>query len=338
VSGVPRGTAVLVTGASGFLGSHVARSMAGKGFRVRAMARCPGDIQRLGELGVEVVPGDLEDVPSLATAVAGQQLVVHTAGRVSDWGPREEFWSANVRGTASLISACQSAGVERLVHLSSLTVLGLPRDGRVVDESAPVAVPARGDHYSESKAAGERLVMDAHGRCGLATTVIRPGAIWGPGDPSVVPRIVTLLRRGIMPAIEQGGNLLGLSHVENLAEGVVLVVGTPAASGQLYHLTDGEEITARQAIDALAEVIGVRPPRVSLPYWAVHSLAAVVEGAARLLGRASPPFLTRYGVRFVACNCRYDITKARRELGYRPLVSFRQGITRLGLSASGAIG
>lgn len=302
------------------------------------MARSSGDLQRFGELGVEAVPGDLTDMASLNGAVAGQQVVIHTAGRVSDWGPREEFWNANVRGTASLISACQSAGVERLVHLSSLTVLGLPRDGRVVDESAPVAVPARGDSYSESKAAGERLVREAHGRCGLATTVIRPGAIWGPGDPSVVPRIVALLRRGCLPTIEHGGNLLGLSHVENLAEGIALAAGSPAASGQLYHLTDGEEITAQQAINSLAEVIGVRPPRVSLPYWAVYTLAALVEGAARLLGRTSPPFLTRYGVRFVACDCRYDITKARRELGYRPFVSFRQGITRLGLSASGAAG
>ena len=218
--------------------------------------------------------------------------------------------------------------MRRLVHLGSLTVLGLPRDGRVVSEETPTAVPARGDFYTESKLAGERIVREAHGRHGLSTTVVRPGAIWGPGDPNVVPRIVRLLRRGAMPLVDGGRNLLGLSHVENLVLGLVLAAESPAA-GRLYHVTDGEEITAREAIDALADALGVARPRVSLPRWAALGAAAIVEGTARALRLSRPPPLTRYGVRFVSCHARYDIGRARRELGYEPVVSFQDGVGRL---------
>ncbi|MRR12835.1 NAD-dependent epimerase/dehydratase family protein, partial [bacterium] len=253
----------------------------------------------------------------------------HAAGRVSDWGPREAFLRANADGTRNVVTACQEAGVRRLVHLSSLTVLGLPRDGRVVSESTPTAPPASGDFYTESKLEGERCVREAHGTRGLSTTVVRPGAIWGPGDPNVVPRIVRLLRRGVMPYVGGGRNLLGLSYVDNLVLGLIPAARTEAAAGRLYHVTDGEEITAHDAIDAIADSLGVERPRVSLPYWTVLGAAALVEASASVLRLRHPPPLTRYGVRFVSCHARYDLGKARRELGYEPVVSFREGVERL---------
>jgi nucleoside-diphosphate-sugar epimerase len=321
--------AALVTGATGFLGGHVAAALVARGYRVRAFSRRTSGLDALERLGVEVVRGDLADVPSLVDAASGVPLVFHAAGRISDWGPREAFVAANAEGTRNVVAACQEAGVRRLVHLSSLTVLGLPRDGRVVSEETPTAAPSRGDFYTETKLAGERLVREAHGRRGLATTVVRPGAIWGPGDPNVVPRIVRLLRRGAMPYVGGGGNLLGLSHVDNLVPGLVLAGETLAAEGQLYHLTDGEEITAREAIDAIADALGVPRPRLSMPRWAVLGAAALVEASARVLGRSDPPPLTRYGARFVSCHARYDLGKARRELGYDLVVPFREGVAGL---------
>ena len=159
--------------------------------------------------------------------------------------------------------------------------------------------------------------------------MVRPGAIWGPGDPNVIPRLLRLLESGRMPLIGGGHNLLGLSHVTNLAAGIALAVAAPAARGQIYHLTDGEEITAKQALTMLAEAMGLAPPRRSLPYPVVLAAAALVEGTARLMRRASAPRLTRYGVRFVACHCRYDTTKARRERGWRPEMTFADGIREL---------
>jgi nucleoside-diphosphate-sugar epimerase len=153
--------------------------------------------------------------------------------------------------------------------------------------------------------------------------------IWGPGDATILPRLIALLLRGQLFFIGRGANRLGLSHVENLSQGLIQAALTPAAAGQIYHLTDGEEITARAAFCALAVALGVPPPRFALPFPVAYSIAAFLEMAARLKNAAAPPALTRYGVRLVACDSRYDISKAQNELGYRPLLTFRQGIAGL---------
>jgi nucleoside-diphosphate-sugar epimerase len=327
------GTSALVSGATGFLGGHLLFKLREKGFRVCALARKTSDIDGLLLSGADVCEGDVLDPQSLRRAMAGQQMVFHTAGKVSDWGSRREFWQANVEGTANVIAACRDAGVKRLIHVSSLTVLGLPRSGARVDEQTPLAGSSR-DFYTASKIAGERLVSEAHGSGALETVVIRPGVIWGPGDTTILPRLAALLRRGRLVFIGRGENQLGLSHVENLSQGIILAAQTPSAAGQVYHLTDGEEITARAAFCALADALGVGPPRIALPFPVISFLAALLEWAARLRKAAAPPALTRYGVRLVACDSRYDIGKARSELGYRPTLTFRQGISSL-LPASG---
>jgi nucleoside-diphosphate-sugar epimerase len=322
------GISALVSGATGFLGSYLLAKLREKGFRVRALARQTSNIAGLVCSGVDISEGDVADRQSLRRAVAGQQLVFHTAGKVSDWGSRREFWQANVEGTANVIAACREAGVKRLIHVSSLTVLGLPRSGVRVDEKTPPDDSVR-DFYTISKIAGERLVREAHGSGGLETVVIRPGVIWGPGDTTILPRLAALLRRGRLVFIGRGANQLGLSHVENLSQGIILAALTPSAAGQIYHLTDGEEITARDAFCALAVALGVPPPRFALPFPIVYFLAALLEWTARLKNAATPPAFTRYGVRLVACDSRYDISKAQTELGYRPLLTFRQGIANL---------
>jgi nucleoside-diphosphate-sugar epimerase len=322
------GISALVSGATGFLGGHLLSRLREKGFRVRALARQTSDIAGLVQSGVEIVEGDVADQQSLRRAMADQQLVFHTAGKVSDWGSRREFWQANVAGTANVIAACREAGVKRLVHVSSLTVLGLPRSGARVDEQTPIAAAVR-DFYTSSKINGEKLVREAHGKGGLETVVIRPGVIWGPGDSTILPRLAALLRRGRLVFIGRGANHLGLSQVENLSQGLILAAITPAAAGQIYHMTDGEEITARAAFCAIAAALGIAPPRFALPFPLVYFLAACLERIARIRHATTPPALTRYGVRLVACDSRYDINKAQNELGYRPLVTFRQGISTL---------
>lgn len=321
-------TSALVTGATGFLGGHLLGKLREKGFQVRALARQTSDIAGLVHSGVDISEGDISDRQSLRRAMACQQLVFHSAGKVSDWGSRQEFWQANVQGTANVISACREAGVKRLIHLSSLTVLGLPRSGNRVDEQAPYDDSMR-DLYSQSKIAGEKLVRSAHGRGGLETVVVRPGVIWGPGDTTILPRLAALLRRGRLVFIGRAVNHLGLSHLENLCQGLILAALTPVAAGQIYHMTDGEEITARAAFCALAAALGAQPPRFALPFPVVYFLAAILELIARIMNTSAPPALSRYGVRLVACNYRYDNSKAQNQLGYRPSVTFRQGIAAL---------
>ena len=327
-SALVTGSSALVSGATGFLGNFLLARLREKGFPVRALVRGSSDTTSLQRSGIELSEGDVSDLPALRRAMEGRQLVFHTAGKVSDWGRRQEFWQANVEGTANVIQACRDAGVKRLIHVSSLTVLGLPRTGKRVDEKTPLAGSVR-DHYTISKMAGENLVRDAHGRSGLETVVIRPGVIWGPGDTTILPRLIALLRRKRLVFIGRGNNHLGLSHVDNLSRGLILAAMTPAAAGQLYHMTDGEAITARSAFQALARTLGVDPPRFALPFSLVYLLAAGLELLARLRHDPTPPVLSRYGVRLIACDSRYDISKAQNELGYAPHLTFSQGIAAL---------
>jgi nucleoside-diphosphate-sugar epimerase len=165
----------------------------------------------------------------------------------------------------------------------------------------------------------------------LSVTVVRPGVIWGTGDITIIPRFAALLRRGMMVYSGGGQNLIALSHVRNLAAGVILAAQTATAGGQIYHVTDGEELTSRQALVSLAQAMGVAPPRLSVPYWVVYGIGTIMELAAKAIDRVEPPAITRYAVRLVSCHCRYNIEKARSDLGYVPLVTFRKGIAELAL-------
>jgi nucleoside-diphosphate-sugar epimerase len=326
------GSGVLVTsadpvrsGPAGLLGLRLAADLAERGRRAAVLGGPARDLPP----GIELVPGDVADLRSLRGATAGREAVLHTAGLLADWGDEEEFLRVNVEGTRRVLAACREGGVRRLVHLSSLTVLGFPRDGAAVDETAPVAARTP-DAYTRSRIAAEELVRQAHGRDGLETVVVRSGLIWGPGERTVLPRMLRLLREGRMILVDGGCNLVALSHVANLAAGMLQALEAPQAAGEVFHLTDGEEVSFREVVEALAAAAGLPPPRRSLPFPVVWSLAFLAEAAARIPGRPGPPPLTRYGVRMAASHGRYRIDKARRMLGYRPLVGLREGMARLG--------
>lgn len=318
----------LVTGATGFLGSHLAAALHESKARVRVLVRPSSDRRRLAKLPVDAAIGCLEDPASLAAAVQGQDVVIHAAAKVPVWGADHEYTRANLDGTRLLIGACQRAGVARFVYVSSLTVLGLPRAGAAVDESTPYAERVR-DPYTVSKIAAEKSVRAANGQHGLTTTIVRPGGIWGPGETTMIPRLAALLRQGCLPYISGGHNHLALSHVRNLSDGILLAATTASAAGQIFHLTDGDEITARAALDLLAAALGVPAPRWSAPFVLVYAAATLAEATARLVRSPNPPPLTRYATRLVASDARYTIAKAERELGYRPRVHFADGINEV---------
>ena len=316
----------LVTGASGFLGGHLVAALCRAGVPVRTLVRATSDVRRLVGLGVETVAGDLSDPDSLVRACQGREVVFHVAAKVPDWGARREFFRVNAEGTAALVAACQAAGVSRLVLVSSLTVLGLSRSGAEVDEDTPYD-PSPRDAYTASKIQAEKIVREAHGQRGLSTVVVRPGAIWGPGDVHIAPRVAALLRRGRALYISGSRNSVALSHVDNLVAGLLLAAES-SASG-VYHLTDGQMVTARELIDGLAELLGVPAPRRSVPFFFIYAVACLMEDMARLLRRPTPPLLTRYGVRLLASHGFYNNRKAERDLGYRPTVGWRESLAAL---------
>jgi len=315
----------LVSGATGFLGGRLISHLQDAGFRVRVLVRPGSNTEALSNQGVELFRGDLTDEASLNQAVADQHYVFHTAGKVSDWGKRCDFFKTNVGGTENLLAACRKNSVKRLVHISSLTVLGLPRDGALINENTPITKTPK-DPYSASKLAAEVLARAAHGQNGLEVTIIRPGVIWGEGDVTILPRLARLLLNGRLVYIGSAENTLALSHVDNLCHGIIQAATTPGAAGQTYHLTDGEEITAKLAIKAIAKALNVQAPRYSFPFGVVFLTAAILEAAARLTGKKTAPLMTRYGVRLMACHSRYDISKARNEIGYHPVNTFQTAI------------
>ncbi|MBV8087295.1 MAG: NAD-dependent epimerase/dehydratase family protein [Chloroflexi bacterium] len=295
---------VLVTGATGFIGSHVARAFLRHGYEVRALVRWGGGRrQALLPDAVEVVAGDLTDRPSLAAACDGCAAVAHVAAMYELWAPKPvAFYEVNVAGTRALIEAAHKAGIERMVYTSSVCTIPPGSDERVFADPAKVH-----SHYKRSKILAERVALEAGW-----PVVVNPSTPVGWGDvrPTPTGRIVLDFLRGRMPAYVDTG--LNLVDVEDVAEGHVLALerGEP---GERYVL-GGENLSLECMLEWLAEVSRRKPPRIRLPFavaYAAGAASEVLQG--RLLG--TPPAVPFEGVRMARTPMYYDTSKAVRELG-----------------------
>lgn len=311
----------LVTGANGLLGSHLVELLLELGEPTRAMVRVGEDGRSLERSGAEVCTGDLRDRASLERAVQGVDRVLHCAARTGPWGLNREYQLDNVLGLNSLVDAALSAGVQRFVHVSSISVHGNDVGGEA-DESAPLRF--QGDPYSRSKLAGEQLLAMATRRHGAPITIVRPGLIYGPRDAASFGRFAELLLHGKMVLIGSGENHLPLIYVRDVARGIVLAGTAPSAIGQTYLLVNDERVTQRQYFAAIAAELGVSVPRRHLPYGAALRLAAIAEMVGRLAKR--PPPLTRFGVQLLGGENRFIIERARRELGFEPATNLAEGV------------
>lgn len=300
----------LVTGASGFLGWHVAGLLAARGLRVRALVR-PGS--RVRELEVETVPGDLRDPASLRRAVAGCGLVFHVAAEYRLWTPRpEELYQSNVDGTRNLLAAAESEGVERIVYTSTVGCIGVPEGGEG-DESRPVSLGEMTGHYKRSKFLAERVALEFAAR-GLPVVIVNPTAPVGDHDfkPTPTGRIILDFLRGAMPAFVDTG--LNLVDARDAAMGHLLACerGRP---GERYIL-GCENLTLEQILSRLGRVAGLKPPSVRIPYAAAFAYGVCSTGWARITGRE--PRAPLDAVRMARKKMFVSHEKARRELGFEP--------------------
>ena len=316
---------VLVTGATGFLGSHLAKTLAQRGYNVRALVRNTGKLSRLQGHDIETFEGNLLDIDSLKKSTDGQDIVFHNAGMVDQWGKRETFYNVNVDGTKNLLEACLSSGIKRFVHTSSLTVLGKPRGKSPMDETSPYT-ERYFEFYTETKILSEKAVLDYYNKGKLPVTVIRPGIIWGPGDTTILPRLERLTRKGLIFNIGKGNNVLCLTYISNLVEGLILAAESPEAIGQIYHITDDEKITSRTFFTELTKIMGLHLPAISIPFSVLYATAYLFETLAKSMRLSKPPIITRYGICLLGCDYNYDISRAKRELGYNPKTSFKEGM------------
>jgi nucleoside-diphosphate-sugar epimerase len=314
----------LITGATGFVGSHLAEACAARGHAVRALARPGADTAALERLGAAVVRGDLTDPAAARAAVEGAEVVFHCAAKVGDWGPVDDYRAVNVEGLRGLLEACRGRPLRRFVHLSTLGVYAA-RHHYGTDETEPP--PERHvDGYTQSKVEAEQLALHYHEH-GVPVVVLRPGFIYGPRDRTLMPKVVDNLRRRRFNYISGGRRALNTIYVGNLVDAMFLAAEVPAAVGQVYNLTDGELVSKRRFIETIVEGLGLPRPRpVSVPLWLARILAWSMERQARRKGATKAPKLTQARLKFLGLNLDFSIEKAKRELGYRPRVGFDEGM------------
>lgn len=318
---------ILVTGASGFIGSHVARRLADAGHAVIATGR---DVSRLAPLAgvARTTAADLARDP-LGLLVSGCDVVVHCAALSAPWGRPAEFHRANVVATERLLDAAAGAGVRRLVHLGSPSIYFRFRDQYDLDED--FEPPARWiTAYARSKWESECRVRAA---TGLETLVLRPRAVFGQGDRAILPRLLAVAERGWFPVPHAGRALVDVTHVDNLADLVVrcLDAGVPA-QGRAYNVTNGEPVRVSELLDLLFRALGREVRQVPIPRAPMLALASAAECLARWRRDRPEPRLSRYGIGVLGYSQTLDIGRARRELGYRPSLGLADGIAKLARS------
>ncbi|MCW6507632.1 hopanoid-associated sugar epimerase [Lichenifustis flavocetrariae] len=305
---------ILVTGASGFVGSAVARALLARGHRVRVLVRPSSPRTNVAGLDVEVVEGDLRDAASMTRAMAGVEHLFHVAADYRLWAPDpEEIVRANVEGTRTIMQAAQAAGVARIVYTSSVATLALRQDGRPVDETAPQDPAKAIGAYKRSKTLAERLVERMIADEKLPAVIVQPSTPIGPRDvkPTPTGRIIVEAATGKMPAFIDTG--LNLVHVDDVAEGHLLA-WDKGRIGERYIL-GGEDVDLGTMLRVIAELVGRKPPTVKLPRGPLFPLAYAAEFVARFTGKE--PFATVDGLKMARYRMYFSSAKAERELGYR---------------------
>jgi nucleoside-diphosphate-sugar epimerase len=317
----------VITGATGLLGSHIAEALAARGEHVRALVRSSSDVSFLKGLGAELTVGDLHDSESLRRAVGGAHVVYHCAARVGDWGAWSQYRREVIDATANVLDACRAAGTGRILYVSSVTVYGHPRNGgEPITEDAPLGQRLYWlwDYYCRSKIAAEALARAA----GPSVTIVRPSWIYGPRDRTSLPRLMTAFRAGRVTLIGSGDNLLNVVHAADVAAGAVLAANHPEAGGRAYNLCSEGELTQRQFLDALTDVLGQPRVRRRVPFWLAYAGGFLSEVIGRAIFLKRPPHITRYAVGLVGRPTRFSIARAREQLGWRPCVEAREGLRR----------
>lgn len=315
---------IFITGASGFIGGAIAQAMASE-HEVLAMSRSDKSDLRIRELGAQPVRCDL--VTLEPAEIPECDAVIHCAAFVESWGTRELTWQINVEGTERTLNAARAAGARRFLHMGTEAVLWRGQD--LVDVSEDYPYPNSTPYlYSETKAEAERLVLAANDNGGMATVVLRPRFVWGPGDQTLAPEIKAMVEKGAFMWIDGGRARTSTTHIDNLVHGAKLVLER-GTGGQAYFVTDGEVRSFREFLPELMNAYGVELGERSMPSVIARPVAMLIEGIWRTLRLSSTPPLTRHAIDLMCCDCTLNIDKIEKELGYRPVVSVVEGLRQL---------
>jgi nucleoside-diphosphate-sugar epimerase len=328
---------VLVTGGTGFLGRRLVERLLAQGRSVTVLARRPAP--DLAARGVRFVSADLGSSGRVGDACAGAGTVFHVAAKVGAWGPREEFFRANVLGTRAVIDGCRRHGVRRLVFTSTPSVVYNGRDIAGGDESLPLTSRCPSP-YPLTKAVAEREVLAANSPS-LGTAALRPHLITGAGDPHLVPRIVAAARAGRLRIVGSGRNRVDITHVENVVDAHLLAEealsaagGGSRCAGKAYFITNGEPVNLWDWINELLASLGESRISRRISLGAAFAAGAAAEAAWTVFRMAGEPPMTRFIAAELAKDHWFDIAAARRDLGYAPRIGMGRILEELAASAA----
>lgn len=347
-----------VTGAGGFLGKAICLRLLAAGIKVTGFAR--GHYPELEALGVVMLQGDLVNKDLLQQAMQGCDIVFHVASKAGVWGDRDSYFCPNVKGAANVIAACKALKIDKLVYTSTPSVTFAGQDESGIDESTPYATRFL-NHYAHSKAIAEKMMLDANqvgdmplenpdvtqvssqvttqatAPYALKTVALRPHLIWGPGDPHLVPRVLSRGRLGKLKLVGREDKLVDTIYIDNAAYAHVLAAlelcqAKPKCQGKAYFLSNDEPITMAEMINLILACDALPPVTKRVPQSVAYVAGAVLESVHYLLKKQEEPMMTRFVARQLSCSHYFDISAAKRDLGYRALVSINQGMARLKVS------
>ncbi|KGJ93528.1 2-alkyl-3-oxoalkanoate reductase [Colwellia psychrerythraea] len=343
---------VFVTGAGGFLGKAICRLLRLAGIRVTGFAR--GNYPELEQMGVKMVQGDITDYIRLKEAMKTCDLVFHVAAKAGVWGSKEDYFEPNVQGAKNVIQACQELEITRLVYTSTPSVTFAGVDEAGIDESTSYAHTFL-NFYGESKALAEQLVLaasnpprQAHGHAEepsqnvksekvLKTVALRPHLIWGPNDPHLVPRVLERARAGKLKLVGNEDKLVDTIFVDNAAYAHILaavVINRPEAicSGKAYFISNDQPITMAAMLNKILHCVDLPPVTKRVPTSVAYAVGATLEWFYKTLNIKHEPVMTRFVARQLSTCHYFDISAAKKDLGYTPLISIEEGMKQLKLS------
>jgi len=318
---------VLVTGGGGFLGRAIVKRLTDRGDEVRSLARSL--YPALGAMGVDQVQGDISNPETVAKACDNRDVVFHVAAKPPPWGKYDDYYQTNVTGTQNIINSCLSQNIARLVYTSTPSVVFNGKDIEGADESSPYPKKFCTD-YSETKAIAEQAVVRASNQQ-LKTIILRPHEIWGPGDNHILPRLVARANR--LKQIGDGKNRIDTIYIDDAADAHILAADklreNPELSGKIYFISQDEPVLAWDMVNSLLKAAGCRPVKKTVPFRIAWLAGALLEFFYHTLRLSGEPYITRFMAEAVSQSHWFDISAAKKDLGYRPKLTTAEGLKRL---------
>ncbi len=321
---------ILITGGGGFLGSHIAKRLLEHNHTISIYNR--NRYPELEQLGIRNIIGDIRNPIDVTSACRNMDAVIHTAAKAGVWGSMEDFYRINYVGTFNVLNACKYQKVSKLIYTSSPSVIYDGNSLENVDESYPY--PSKFNcYYPETKAKAEELILASNGKDGVYTIALRPHLIWGAGDPHLIPRIIERAKKGQLVQVGDGTNKVDLTYIDNAAYAHILALEKLSAgssiAGKAYFITDDEPIVLWDWINNLLFKLGLEPVKKKIGYKTARVIGSISEFIYKLFHLPGEPKMTRFVADQLATSHYFNIDNAKKELGYKPIVSSEVGLERL---------